>query len=317
MEDINASELEKSSDVSLLATDDTVYTVYDVYYYDYSAYNEYSNYYDYSEYYNYYNYSVYYNYYNYSNYSNSISVTRHPISQSVQLNETVTFSVGASNTIDSCQWYVSDTPTGVGTVIPGATTPNYSFVVNRSMDNKYYYCIVRRGGNSATSSRALLTVMTVDAFDIYVAVGSSSNMFFVRANPSTTTIVSAVVSDESVAKVTSSGVITGVSLGSTICTVTGSNGAKAQFTITVLPASDILVVIFRNTAIAIREYKKISNSIYPNQMASYLRGDGSSIPYSTLADLLLDIADSIRALDNSTGHILPSSFYHRILSLTA
>lgn len=306
LEDIDEKQLESNTPITPLATDDA-YVVYG---------NAYYNYYDYSVYYNYYDYSVYYNYYDYYNYSNSISVTRHPISQSVQLSELVTFSVGASNTIDSCQWYVATSATGAGTAIAGATLPNLTLTVTRDMDNTYYYCIVRRGGNSSTSNRALLTVMTVDVFDIYVTVDSSANMFFVRANPPTTTIVSATVENPNIATVTSEGVITGVSVGTTTCTLTGSNGVSSRFTITVLPANNILVAILMNTAIALREYKSLSHSIYPNQMANILRGNVSSKPYTTLDELFTDIADAIRELESSTGKILPSSFYHRILALT-
>lgn len=279
--------------------------------------NAYNDYYNYSVYYNYSDYSVYYNYYNYSNYSNSISVTRQPISQSVLVNEMVTLSVGASNTIDSCQWYIADSATGSGTPITGATSPTYSFNAVSNLDGKYYYCIVRRGGNSATSSRALLTVMSINAFDICVPVNIATRMFFVRANPPTTTITSVVVDDESVATATNNGVVTGVSLGTTTCRVTGSNGATATFNIKVLPEDQEIVVDLTNIATAIREYQGVSYSIYPNQMANVLRNrERISTTYYTLQEMFTDIADAIREVDGTTATIDLSDMYYRILSLT-
>lgn len=320
LEDIDESLLESQSTVTPLQTD-IGYNVYSnsIGYSDYYNYDRsYYDYYNYSVYYNYYDYSVYYNYYDYYNYSNSISVTRHPISQSALVGDTVTFSVGASNTIDSCQWYIADSSTGVGTAITGATTPTLSVLVTRELDNMYYYCIVRRGGNTSTSNRALLTVMSVDAFDIYTNVGSTTNLFFVRANPPTTEIVSAVVSDPSIATVSNSGEITGVSIGTTDCVVTGSNGASAEFHITVLndTPADKLVSILSNIAIAIREYRGVSYNIYPNQMANLLKGTLESKAYSTIEELFTDIAESVREIDGSTESISPDNLYYRIFSLT-
>lgn len=317
LEDIDVSKLESESTVTPLATDDT-YVVYGNAYGDHYNYSEYYNYYNYSDYYNYYNYSVYYDYYNYSNYSNTIVVTRHPISQSVLVNGTVTFSVGASNTIDSCQWYIADDATSPGTVLVGATNPTLVLTVSRDLDNKYFYCIVRRGSSSSTSNRALLTVMSLDAFDIYVNINNQTNLFFVRANPPSTTISSVSVADESIAVVTNEGTITGVSLGTTTCLVTGSNGAIARFNITVMNDTpvDRQSAIFYNTAIAIREFKKLNHTLHPSQMANALRGVPESSVYETVEELYTDIASAIREYEGSSDLISPYDFYYRVLSLT-
>ena len=305
MEGINLDDLESGGITPLNTTDDPGYTVYNDYYYNYTV--------TYSQYLDYYNYYNYYNYYDYYNYSNSIAVNLHPISQSVLINETVTLTVGATNTIDSCQWYIADSATGAGTAISGATSPTYRFVASSALDGKYYYCIVRRGGNSATSSRALITVRSLTVYDIYVLVGDNLQIVPVfSAVPSTTTIVSASVANTAVATVTNTGLITGKSLGSTRCTVTGSNGVTAEFTITVV--NDPLVVVFMNTAIAIRHYRNLSHSIYPNQMANTIKGSSSSSSYGTLEELFTDIANAIRSIDRTTSPISPHDFYQRILA---
>ena len=247
-------------------------------------------------------------------YSNSISIIANPISQVVTRGEIVRFSVSASNTIDSCQWYSADSSTGVGTIISGATSPIYTVTATEQLDGKYYYCVVRRGSNTATSTRALLTVKLLDVYDIYVAIGGAVQTVFVRTNPKETTIESVSIGDSSIATITDTGEITGVSLGNTTCTITGSNGVSNTFTIYVI--EDDLVAVFENLAIALREYRDISYHIYPNQMVEVLlSGNLLSRNYSTLDTLFSDLAAAIRSLSGKSEALNPHEFYKEILSL--
>lgn len=323
LEGIDATALENSNDTVVVQSDNSYSAHYGAYerYSDYS--NTYSDYYDYyagyydyvyNDYINYSDYSNYYNYYDYYNYSNAIAITLNPVSQSVRENETVTFSVRASNRIDSCQWYYSTTAQGTAILIPGATSPSYTFVANSSLNNRYYFCIVRRGGNSSTSSRALLTVNTLTTKDLCIAVGTEFQVVLVGANPPTTTISSIQVADESVATVTSAGLITGVAIGQTNCTVVGSNGVTTVFKIIVL--EDPLVAVLMNCAIAIRAYRNITYTIPPNMMANMIRGTNTpSYNYDSLTELFQDIAAAIREKDGTTEEIAPVEFYTRILKL--
>ena len=322
MEGLSASNLEDSggasiqSDTSYIAYLNT-YAAYERSYSDYSNYSVYYDYYNYSAYYDYYNYSVYYNYYNYSNYSNSISILAHPISQSVTTNETVTFTVRASNNIDSCQWYIANSPTDSGTAIPGATSPTYSFRADMGVDGMYYYCIVRRGANSATTTRAILTVRSLTAYDIYLPVNvtDAAHMLFINANPPSTTITSISIADPTIVSATSDGYLTGLKIGRTTCTVTGSNNVTATFTITVI--EDRYSAILTNIAIAIRYYRGVQCSIYPNQMANMIRnGSRTSKLYTSDTDLFTDIANAIREKNGKTNTMKPVDFYYAILELT-
>lgn len=320
LEGIDETALEAQDIIQPLETDASYHvSPYYALYNEYSNYSDYSDYYNYGVYYDYYNYSVYYNYYNYSNYSNSISITLNPISQSTLLNETVTFSVAASNTIDSCQWYRATSATATGIAIAGATSPTYTVVATRDLQNTYYYCIVRRGGNSATSSRALLTIRTLSAFDVYLSANGPAVMFFVRGEPPITEIASIAIADESIAILVDGNRLQGLTDGTTICTVTGTNGATATFKITVLPETlgNVLASIFLNIANAVREYRGITNSLYPNQMANSLRGNAGSVQYTNLEELFSDIANAIREKDGTVESIEPHNLHYRILSLTS
>lgn len=317
MEGIDASTLETKPGTRDISVDDAYnyynYSNYTVYsqYNDY--YNTYYDYYNYSVYYDYYNYSVYYDYYNYSNYSNSISVTSHPISQTVRVGETVTFSVAASNTIDSCQWYYADSPTSAGTAITGATSPTYSFTALEMLDSRYYYCVVKRGGNSSTSSRALLTIMTLRTFDVCLAVGDEFQIMLIRPNPSTTTIDSVTSSDPNVASVTNSGLITAKSPGRVVFTIVGSNGVTSVSEVVVI--MDPLVAVLTNLGIATRAYTGLNSPVHLNQIPNAIRGITQRASYSTLEDLFTDLADAIRSVGGTTEAIKPVDFYNNILSL--
>lgn len=319
LEDIELQALETPDiPITPLATDDS----YEAYYFDYNnytdvyanaIYHDYYDYYDYSVYYDYYNYSVYYDYYDYYNYSNSISVTLNPISQSAKDGETVTFSVRASNTIDRCQWYYATSATSAGIAITGATSPTYSFTALKELDNRYYYCVVTRGGNSATSTRALLTVMSLESLDVCIAQGQEFQVMLINANPPTTTISSITVSDPSVATVTDTGLLTGLSIGKTQCTLVGSNGITTIFNIIVI--EDPLVAILMNTAIAIRGYRNINTDLYPNQMANFIRRLDTRKSYDSIESLFTDIADAIREVGGTTESINPVDFYSNIVKL--
>ncbi|MFQ9514440.1 MAG: leucine-rich repeat protein [Eubacterium sp.] len=76
-----------------------------------------------------------------------------------------------------------------------------------------------------------------------IDIGTNSTLYVSSYNPTNTTDDKSVTwtsSDESVATVSSTGVVTGVSKGTAVITATGANGVKADCTITVLiPATSI------------------------------------------------------------------------------
>lgn len=93
--------------------------------------------------------------------SSTITVSK-PADQAVKTGSSATFAVntsGGSGSGATCQWYYAASPTGAGTLIPGATSFIYTLPkTDSSLNGRYYYCIVKDGPNSVTSSRAKLTV---------------------------------------------------------------------------------------------------------------------------------------------------------------
>lgn len=287
-----------------------IYGVYSNYYNTYTKlYGNYSNY--------YYNYSNYYNYYNYSNYSNSISIVTNPTSQAITYGSSVTFTVTASNTIDSCQWYKSKVSSGSGTAISGATSASYTFTPTRADDGTYYYVIVKRGSNSATSTSALLTVKYLSVGSAAARVGGTCTIV-ADMTPASSTISSCTSESTSIATVTNSGIITGVAEGSTVITVTSSNGLSRNIPVYVI-ANEVphtLDATFTCLANAIRSYRDLSTLLYPNQLANALANSSSaSRSYTTMDGLFTDLATELRALNGSTSTYTPEQMYFAIYSL--
>src|SRR5436190_14559824 len=78
----------------------------------------------------------------------------HPLSQSVLLNDSVTFIVSASSgTTLSYQWQKN------GANISGATLSNYTIVNVQTNDQATYKVKVTNSGGTVTSSNATLTVL--------------------------------------------------------------------------------------------------------------------------------------------------------------
>ena len=280
-----------------------VYSRYHVYYYDY---NDYSDYYDYNDY------SDYYDYYNYSNYINTGSIITSPSNITINAGTRASFSVSISGTPTSYQWYEATSATGAGTRITGATTATYSFIASIDKNGKYYYCRITFPGNTVTSGRAKLSVRDLQVYDMYLSTDMSlsepaSNF------PANTQIVYSILSGDSV-EISQAGLVTPKSLGTTQirATLNGSPTLSKDFSVYVI--ENKLEAIFYNTAIAIRGIKKISNKLYPNEMAETLRnGEVAKKSYSTLNELFLDIANAIRTIKGISQTMQPEDFYNIIL----
>ena len=285
-------------------------------YSEYSRHSNYNNYDVYSRYHVYYwdydNYSDYYDYYNYSNYVNTGSIITSPSNITINAGTKASFSVSISGTPTSYQWYEATSATGAGTQITGATTATYSFIASIDKNGKYYYCRITFPGNTVTSGRAKLSVRDLQVYDMYLSTDMSlsepaSNF------PTNTQIVYSILSGNSV-EISQAGLVTPKSLGTTQirATLNGSPTLSKDFSVYVI--ENKLEAIFYNTAIAIRGIKKISNQLYPNEMAETLRnGEVAKKSYSTLNELFLDIANAIRTIKGISQTMQPEDFYNIIL----
>jgi hypothetical protein len=108
-------------------------------------------------------------------------ITVQPLSQSVLLNNSVTFSVGAtSGTTMTYQWRKN------GSIIPGATASSYTIVHVQTTDAGVYSVDVTNAGGTVTSSGATLTVnvpagITTQPLSRAVLVGQNAS-FSVQAS---------------------------------------------------------------------------------------------------------------------------------------
>lgn len=296
-----------------LSTDnDYNYYNYSNSYTDYNDYDNYREYSRYSRYYNYDNYSDYYDYYNYSNYVNTGSIITSPSNITVNAGTRASFSVAISGTPTSYQWYEATSATGAGTRISGATTATYSFIASIDKNGKYYYCTITFPGNTVTSGRAKLSVRDLQVYDMYLSTDMSLSEP-ASSFPANTQIVYSILSGNSV-EISQAGLVTPKGLGITQirATLSGSPTLSKDFSVYVI--ENKLEAIFYNTAIAIRGIKKISNKLYPNEMAETLRnGEVAKKSYSTLNELFLDIANAIRTIKGISQTMQPEDFYNIIL----
>lgn len=289
----------------------------DFQYYDYMVYTEYQDvyygdYWDYSDYVDYDDYYNYFEYNNYSNYVNTGSIITNPSDITINAGTRASFSVAISGTPTSYQWYEATGVVGTGTPITGATKSTYSFIASIDKNGKYYYCKITFPGNTVTSRRAKLSVRDLQVYDMYLSTDMSlsepaSNF------PANTQIVYSILSGNSV-EISSAGVVTPKSLGITQirATLSGSPTLSKDFSVYVI--ENKLEAIFYNTAIAIRGIKKISNKLYPNEMAETLRnGEVVKKSYSTLNELFVDIANAIRTIKGISQTMQPEDFYNSIL----
>lgn len=314
--------------VPLAITDayaDLTYGEYEAVYYDnysrysrysnynnYDVYSRYSRYYDYDNYYDYYDYSDYYDYYNYSNYVNTGSITTNPSDITINAGTRASFSVAISGTPTSYQWYEATSVNGAGTSITGATKATYSFIASIDKNGKYYYCKITFPGNTVTSRRAKLSVRDLQVYDMYLSTDMSLSEP-ASSFPTNTQIVYSILSGNSVG-ISQAGLVTPKSLGTTQirATLNGSPALSKDFSVYVI--ENKLEAIFYNTAIAIRGIKKISNKLYPNEMAETLRnGEVAKKSYGTLNELFLDIANAIRTIKGISQTMQPEDFYNIIL----
>jgi hypothetical protein len=91
------------------------------------------------------------------------AIVTQPASTNVPDFTTASFSVVATGSGLTYQWQRSPSLSGSFVNIGGATSSNYSFIVDRSVDNNSRYRVVvsRSGASSVTSSNAILTVSAV------------------------------------------------------------------------------------------------------------------------------------------------------------
>lgn len=80
------------------------------------------------------------------------TITAQPTSQAVTVGSAASFSVAASGTSLTYQWYKDST------AISGATSTTYSIASTISTDAGTYYAIVKNSGGSVQSSSVTLTV---------------------------------------------------------------------------------------------------------------------------------------------------------------
>lgn len=296
---IAEEDLSSNGGISLLVADDP--QIYN------DVYHKYSNYHDYSR---------YRDYYNYSNYSNTTSITTNPTNQSVELGNTVIFSIVASNAsiVTAYQWYKADSSTDTGSAISEATLSSYQFTPTINDDGKYFYCIATAPGGTVTSSKALLTVKSLSVYDITTTVNNDINLF-IKMTPASSTVTEITSSDLNIASVTSEGVVQGISAGNTTINVTSSNDLTKTINVKVLPAGSAneLEALFTNIATAIKVSKNITNQIRPDQMYNILNSDDtSSKNYNNLGELLTDIASVIKT--DESQKLYPKDFYIAILN---
>lgn len=294
---IAEEDLSGNGGISLLVADDSQI-------YNDSIYHKYSRY------------SRYRDYYNYSNYSNTTSITTNPTNQSVELGNTVIFSIVASNAsiVTAYQWYKADSSTDTGSAISEATLSSYQFTPTINDDGKYFYCIATAPGGTVTSSKALLTVKSLSVYDITTTVNNDINLF-IKMTPASSTVTEITSSDLNIASVTSEGVVQGITSGSATINVTSSNGLTKAINIEVLPAGSAneLKSLFKNISIAIKTSKNITDPIRPDQMYNILNsGDMGSKNYNNLGKLLTDIASVIKT--DESQKLYPKDFYAAILN---
>lgn len=269
-------------------------------------------------YYNYDNYDNYDNYNDYDDYDNSVSIEIQPVDQTINENETAQFSfhvrTGGDVEDESYQWYYSTTPTGGGTLIPGAIYTYLKVTGTEENNGRYYYCKFTSDSGDKTSTRALLTVKIHKAYETYVAVGFQSQIP-VASNTSVKTISATSVANTSLVSATSTGLLTGKAIGDTTATVTINGITK---TIDVHVISNPLEALFKNLATVIRAKNKNSDTYYPNQLVSGLvLNTKDSEPIDTLENLLLYIATFTRYIsdiDQSIG-LYPYQFASKIAEM--
>lgn len=300
MEGIDAQSLAETNltnslgGISTLAYSDS-YATSDAY----SEYDRYSVYYP--------DYSVYYN--------NSVSIVTNPVSQVIELGNSVTFTIAVSNSslVTAYQWYIANSNTDTGTAISGATSASYQFTPSVSYDGKYFYCVVTYSGGTVISSRATLTVKSLKAYDIYLLEGKTMDLF-IKMSPSSSTIQQIISNDSSIVSVNNS-TLTGVSVGNTTVTINSSNGMNKTINVNVLlsRSTNELEALFKNLAIAIKASKNINIDIKPDQMYNILNtGSTESKIYNNLGEIFIDIASLIKV--DSSQKLYPKEFYHAILN---
>lgn len=256
-------------------------------------------------------YGVYSAYSNYGNYSNSVSIAVQPVNQTINLGDSVSFSCTFSGATPTYQWYKANDSTETGVAISGATSATYSFTPTIQDDGKYFYCILT-AGNVVNTSRALLSINSLVAYDIGVAVQCSIDLLKI-VTPSTETVTSYIITDTGIASISEDGIVTGIATGSTTCQINSSNGLSKTFTIKVYDAK-LDAVVF-NIASAIRSYKNISGDITPSRMANILKDSSESANYSTLEEFFTDIANAIRSAKSITTTMIPEEMRKYILGI--
>ena len=125
-----------------------------------------------------------------------ISIVTDPSNVAVKENTAVSFSVTASGSNLTYQWYKA-TETGTGTKIDGATSATYSISaasVTKDLDGTYYYCDVTNSTGTVSSKRALLTVYYAPVITTHPASTSAIagqtatfNVVVTDGNPTLTT----------------------------------------------------------------------------------------------------------------------------------
>jgi Immunoglobulin I-set domain len=112
------------------------------------------------------------------------TIITQPVGQSVPMGETATFSVVASGTPTlSYQWYQIPIGSDVGTLIPGATSPNYTLPLTATTiqnDQDAYYVTVTNSFGEASSLHGVLTVgngitITKQPSSVYIESGDAAS----------------------------------------------------------------------------------------------------------------------------------------------
>lgn len=204
-------------------------------------------------------------------YYNTVTVVEDP--KSVIINEgesarfTYSISSGQNVSNKSHQWYYLKGSGGTPVKITGATNYYYDVVGNADNDGNYYYCIFSSSQGTMCSSKARLTVNMVKPYDVWVAVGQKCQVpFSINGNIDLQSLYhSAQITDTSIAAMSESGVVTGLSVGVTSVTMHLSN---KTYTFTIHVVDHPLDALFQTTAEVLRDKNDTADLYAPSEFVA-------------------------------------------------
>lgn len=206
-------------------------------------------------------------------YYNTVTVVEDP--KSVIINEgesarfTYSISSGQNVSNKSHQWYYLKGSGGTPVKITGATNYYYDVVGNADNDGNYYYCIFSSSQGTMCSSKARLTVNMVKPYDVWVAVGQKCQVpFSTNGHVDSRLLCSSLqIADTSIATISESGIVIGLSIGVTSATMRLHNKIY-PFTIHVVDSP--LDALFQTTAEVLRDKNDTADLYTPSEFVAEL-----------------------------------------------